>query len=212
MNLPCPCSVFSSFHCSSAKPSPKNFTEKRHQALNKIWNQKMKSSIVFVRRDQAIRLMLHVHPFLLKNGHFAISFLVPHLRLSPAQQQYEGKRHLQSLASGLRHWKANLTLQSRVVPSVQLGLPKVSAAAVASVFDALAAPSNSTVKTFARSPYSTMRPWLQVRVKHLESSEIQAVCMSWNNWRLKFRITLPILVRRQTQKKARKEIAGDTAT
>lgn len=102
-------------------------------------------------------------------------FPAPQLPLFPAQQQYEGQRHLR----GLRHWKANSTLQSRVVPSVQLGLPRVSAAAVASVFDALAAPSNSTVKTFARSPYSTMRPWLQVRVKHLESSEIQAVSMFW---------------------------------
>lgn len=96
--------------------------------------------------------MLHVHPFLLKNGHLAISFqisvLVPHL---PLLQRSEGKGR-QSLASGLHHWKANPTLQSHVAPSVQLGLPKVSAAAVASVFDALAAPSNSTLKTFARSP------------------------------------------------------------
>lgn len=55
------------------------------------------------------------------------AFPVPQLPLFPAQQQYEGQRHLR----GLRHWKATSTLQSHVVPSVQLGLPQVSAAAVA---------------------------------------------------------------------------------
>ena len=54
-------------------------------------------------------------------------FPVPQLPLSPAQQRYEGQRHLR----GLRHWKANSTLQSHVAPSAQLGLPKVSAVAVA---------------------------------------------------------------------------------
>ena len=112
--------------------------------------------------------MLHVHPFLLKDGHFAISFqisvLVPHLPLSPAQQRSEGQRH-QSLASGLRQWKANSTLQSHVAPSAQLGLPKASAAAVASASDALAAPSNETLVTTVGET----------------SSEIQAVSMSCNN-------------------------------
>lgn len=59
-----------------------------------------------------------------------------------------------------------------------------------------------------------MRPWLQVLVKHLESSEIQAVSMFW---KLKVKVSdhpsdPGPKARRQTQKKARQEIAGDTAT